>query len=659
MFKVYIDDHVEKYPLYEPLDDTLTILNPVLEQEIGMAGSFKFNLPGNHPYANKIGLSKAEIIVYRNENEEFHGRILKPADSMDKTISVTCEGDLTYLLDSLQRPYKFTGSIDEFINQILRVHNSQVDDFKKIYPGIITVVNAEGSTDYSNDTHSKSLDLLFSKLINVYGGYFRIRNEGGKKYLDYVMDYGPVNSQVIRFGENLIDLNRYMDASSIITCLIPIGADLEYTDELGQKQVKTVDITSVNNGLDYIQSDEAITIHGKIWDSQKWKEVKDPEVLLMKAKAYLKEVSALPTAMEVNAIDLSLIEEDIQEFRLGCWTEVSSEPHGIEKQFLLTKRVINLLDPTAGSIFLGNTQKSFVEMTVKDQKDTMEKIKGVAESGSLEINRKVDNATSLITGGLGGYVVLDVYDPITGDKMHPWRILIMDSPDKNISKSVIQINKNGIGFSTTGINGPYRNAWTIDGNLVADFITTGTMLADRIRGGMLEVGGQGLGKDGTITVKNAAGTTIGTWDKTGLHVMLGVIEGSTIKGAAIIGGAINIGAGTFYVSEDGEVVINAGVLNLGPISINSNYSDLGAFRVSNQQYGVFYSKNGEIELITSGLVEPNPMLKIMKNGKTTIVSHGSITTGDIWLTNRSDFWRDWTITDELILLHNRVFGTDY
>ena len=71
----------------------------------------------------------------------------------------------------------------------------------------------------------------------------------------------------------------------------------------------------------------------------------------------------------------------------------------------------------------------------------------------------------------------------------------MNTPDKETATNVIQFNQNGIGFSTTGINGPYKNAWTIDGKLIADYITGGTMLADRIRGGTLELGGGGLDND--------------------------------------------------------------------------------------------------------------------------------------------------------------------
>ena len=37
----------------------------------------------------------------------------------------------------------------------------------------------------------------------------------------------------------------------------------------------------------------------------------------------------------------------------------------------------------------------------------------------------------------------------------------MDTPDKETATSVIQLNKNGIGFSRTGINGQYDNALSL------------------------------------------------------------------------------------------------------------------------------------------------------------------------------------------------------
>lgn len=137
------------------------------------------------------------------------------------------------------------------------------------------------------------------------------------------------------------------------------------------------------------------------------------------------------------------------------------------------------------------------------------RIKRVASSINPKIQMAVENATQLITGAKGGYVILDCGENADG---HPEQILIMDSPDKKTAVNVIRINKNGIGFSTSGYSGPYANAWTIDGNLVADFITVGTMFADRIRGGTLLIGGTGSGRNGEITVRDAKGELIAVID---------------------------------------------------------------------------------------------------------------------------------------------------
>ena len=61
---------------------------------------------------------------------------------------------------------------------------------------------------------------------------------------------------------------------------------MEYKDELGEKQVRTVDITSVNNGKNYIQSDEGIEKYGKVWGTKQWTDITEPEKLLAKGSAH-------------------------------------------------------------------------------------------------------------------------------------------------------------------------------------------------------------------------------------------------------------------------------------------------------------------------------------------------------------------------------------
>lgn len=148
-------------------------------------------------------------------------------------------------------------------------------------------------------------------------------------------------------------------------------------------------------------------------------------------------------------------------------------------------------------------------------------------------------------------------------------------------------------------------------------------------------------------------------DGNGNATFSGKVQGAQVVGSSISGGSINIGGGTFWVDSGGNVAINAGQINLGSVNINQNYSDLGAFRISSSTYGVLYSTNGEIQLVTSGSIEPNPMLMIRKNGKTTYVGFGGITTGvincdEIYLSG--SWWDGWSLTQEIQSLHRAVFG---
>ena len=93
----------------------------------------------------------------------------------------------------------------------------------------------------------------------------------------------------------------------------------------------------------------------------------------------------------------------------------------------------------------------------------------------------VKHATELITGNLGGYVVL--HDS-NGDG-EPDEILIMDTADITTATKVWRWNKNGLGYSGTGYSGSYGTAITADGKIVADFITTGTLNANLIKAGVI------------------------------------------------------------------------------------------------------------------------------------------------------------------------------
>lgn len=137
----------------------------------------------------------------------------------------------------------------------------------------------------------------------------------------------------------------------------------------------------------------------------------------------------------------------------------------------------------------------------------------VAESQSL-MQSAIQHATEMISGGLGGYVVMTM-----NASGQPQEILIMDTPDVNTAINVIRMNQNGIGFSTNGYQGPFESAWTIDGRFNADFISTGNLLANFIKGGTLTLGGLN-NEDGVFRLNNASGNAVVTMNNQGISTTI-------------------------------------------------------------------------------------------------------------------------------------------
>lgn len=145
-------------------------------------------------------------------------------------------------------------------------------------------------------------------------------------------------------------------------------------------------------------------------------------------------------------------------------------------------------------------------------------------------------------------------------------------------------------------------------------------------------------------------------DGDGNATFSGDIRGSNIYGSSISGGRINIGGGTFLVDVDGTVTIESGEINIGGVSINEKYTDLGAFRVSSSGFGALFSVNNEVWLTTSAWVDGGPALELKKNGKVTRVGSGGISTGDIDLSVlESEYGSQWSgVSHNIIELWNRI-----
>ena len=129
----------------------------------------------------------------------------------------------------------------------------------------------------------------------------------------------------------------------------------------------------------------------------------------------------------------------------------------------------------------------YIELKLGDSKTNLASTivsqdKVISETPSKSfLEKAIDNATQLITGGLGGYVIIQ---SSSGGKQ-PDEILIMNTDDIKTATNVWRWNKNGLGYSSNGYNGPYATAITADGKIVADFILAGEFDGALIKAGSI------------------------------------------------------------------------------------------------------------------------------------------------------------------------------
>lgn len=184
-------------------------------------------------------------------------------------------------------------------------------------------------------------------------------------------------------------------------------------------------------------------------------------------------------SLEVDFVQLAKTEEYkefavLEQVALFDTVEVWHERYNKKIETRVSKYTYDPIDELYLTLELGDAKYSLSansEITARENAQLADKING----NYSFIEDAIKKATDLITGNSGGYVVL--YPP-----SRPAEIMIMDTEDVTTAKNVLRINKSGIGFSSTGIDGPYETAWTLDGDFNAKFITAGTLRAIDIEG---------------------------------------------------------------------------------------------------------------------------------------------------------------------------------
>lgn len=375
MYRVYCDGLM----LYHSKLENMKIINPSIELEVNKTGSFDFTVYQDHPYYGLIRKLKSIITVYQDNFLLFRGRVLDEDIGWHNERKVKCEGELAFLLDSIQRPYDFTGSIRDFLQMLIDIHNAQVDEAKRFTLGNVTVTDPNDYIVRSDIDYTNTWEVIQKKLLDLLGGYIIIRHADGMHYLDYLSSINVLSPQKIRFGSNLLDLKRVRKGEDIATVIIPLGAKLK-NDE-GQDTDKRLTIEGVNGGVDFVQDSDAIAQYGTIVKTVIFDDVTDPENLKTKGQAHLADSVNLPETIELTAADLAATGADIASFHIATMVDAESAPHGLNQRFLVSKLSLKLLEPGANKMTLGKSIPAFSEA-----------VKGVADGQSVILQTVEESA---------------------------------------------------------------------------------------------------------------------------------------------------------------------------------------------------------------------------------------------------------------------------
>lgn len=353
MYTIYADDAL----LYSPGDEELSVLSPVLETQCNAAGTLTFVLLPEHPLYNALHKLRTRIRVMQDDEIIWRGRVLETETDFYRQKTVTCEGELTYLVDSVLHPYKladYDGTAAGLFRLYLTRHNEAVSEAQQFQIGNVDI---ETLSSVENTGYGNTWDEISDNLIDIHGGFLRIRHEGGVRYLDWTKESGTSCGQVIRFGENLLDLSEYVSASEVVTCLIPYA---------GQSDSQ-ITISSVNGGKDYIEDAAGIALYGRIWGVTEF-DTKDAAKLLEMAKENLQKRLKETITITISAVDLHLLDVNAESFHVGDKVRVVSTPHGIDAEYTCTAISLDLVNPDQSEYTFGTPETGMASTTAATSK---------------------------------------------------------------------------------------------------------------------------------------------------------------------------------------------------------------------------------------------------------------------------------------------------
>ena len=445
--------------------------------------SLTFDIPPKHDSYPRIA---EEVRITDGQNRY----IVKDIDECSTVSTVVCELDMDDWKETLYPTFRTT---DKYLSEVL----------DQIKPAGWKIINAGVSSKRATVEASEGDPL---ENVTPYDLLGRV-----SEVYEVVFQYNTIGRELTVVDPTLFQASgEYLMENLNLKSIKYTGNTQDFATRLYAQGKEGLTFADINDGKDYVEdlsySNRVISVG---WKDERYT-VK--ENLLKAAKEKLKKLAFPVRSYECSVLDLAKLHPEYAFLSFALFRVVT----------LVDKRRKTRVDHQIVEYreYPDAPEKNVVTLssTVPKIQNTIDQIKvDMAEQDNTvrsDMQEAIENATDLITGAKGGNVKVT----ITNGK--PTEILIMDTDDVNTCKRVWRWNIAGFAYSSNGINGPYTTAITMDGRIVADFITAGTMSANIIRGGVLQSQNGMLRFDlnnANMSVYNASGQLILRFNNTGLH----------------------------------------------------------------------------------------------------------------------------------------------
>lgn len=304
-------------------------------------------------------------------------------------------------------------------------------------------------------------------ILDCFGGEYEFDNYTVKLHAHRGTDRGVV----IEYGKNLTDLEQEESIDKVITGIVPF-----WKDSNGDK------VVSIETPIESEYASKYPFKRTVVKDfSSNFEEEPTVEQLRAYTESYIKNNCVGVPQVSLNVSFVAL--EDTEEYKslsrerinLGDTVTVRFAELGVDAKAKVIEYKYDVLAERYDSLKIGSVRSSLAS--------TIQEITKVTSSAVTKsfLDAVIKYQTELIKGGLGGYVVTNY---VNG---YPSEIIVGDSPNIEQMVNCIRLNKNGLGISKTGYNGPYRTAITGEG-INADLINAGQLNGNLIKANSVVIG---------------------------------------------------------------------------------------------------------------------------------------------------------------------------